>query len=70
MFVNGKSENIKCDDLIVSGKSMGISTQKCKSIISEIETVADNMEKYFENVNIKEETCNAIMSICKENTIR
>lgn len=70
MLVNGKSANINRDDLIASGKSMGISTQKCKNIISEIETVANNMEKYFENVNIKEETYNAIMSICKENMTR
>lgn len=67
MLVNGKSENIKHDDLIASGKSMGISTQKCKNIIFEIEAVANNIEKYFEKVNIKEETYNAIMSICKEN---
>lgn len=69
MLINGKSNNIRYEDLIVAGKKMGLNKQKCNWIIGEVEEIASKMPEYFEKVGIKEQTCDAIMQVVRGNDI-
>ena len=67
MLVNGKSENITYNDLISSGKNMGISSVKCKKIIDDVIIVSDDMEKYFEQASVREKTFSELTTIVNMN---
>ena len=66
MLINGKSNNIRYEDLIAAGKKMGLNKQKCNWIIGEVEEIASKMPEYFEIVGIKEQTCDAIMQVVRD----
>ena len=66
MLINGKNENITYDDLIISGKNMGISSVKCKKIINDINKVLENIESYFERAGVSEKSFAKINKIINE----
>ena len=66
MLINGKNENITYDDLIISGKNMGISSVKCKKIINDINKVLENIESYFERAGVREKSFSKIIKIINE----
>ncbi|MBP3198601.1 MAG: type II toxin-antitoxin system HipA family toxin [Eubacterium sp.] len=68
MLVNGKSEKITYNDLISAGKNMGIASSKCKKIINDIIKVLDDIEKYFEQVGVREETYSKLAKVINLNT--
>ena len=66
MLINGKNENITYEDLISSGKNMGISSVKCKKIINDVYKVLDNIENYFARVGVGEKSFSKIIKIINE----
>ena len=66
MLVNGKNENITYDDLISSGKNMGISSVKCKKIIKDVNKVLENIENYFERAGVGEKSFSKILNVINE----
>ena len=66
MLVNGKNENITYDDLISSGKNMGISSVKCKKIINDVNKVLENIENYFERAGVGEKSFSKILNVINE----
>ena len=68
MLVNGKSEKITYNDLISAGKNMGIASSKCKKIINDVIKVLDDIEKYFEQVGVREETYSKLAKVINLNT--
>nr|MCR5103466.1 type II toxin-antitoxin system HipA family toxin [Eubacterium sp.] len=66
MLINGKNENITYDDLIISGKNMGISSVKCKKIINDINKVLENIESNFERAGVGEKSFSKIIKIINE----
>lgn len=69
MLINNKSDNITYDDLIASGKNMGLSRQRCDSVINDVICVANKFSQYFEMAKISEKTCSALMRTIKEKRI-
>ena len=63
MTVNGKTEGIEYDDLIMSGKSMGLGKSKCDRIIADVQNVASDISVYFEKVGVKEKNCDIIKKV-------
>jgi serine/threonine-protein kinase HipA len=70
MLINGKSSGIQYEDLIASGKTMGLSKQKCNRIISEVEEVSTHFSEYFDKANVKEQTCHILKQVIQDNRIR
>lgn len=70
MLVNGKNRNIKYQDLIASGENMGLNKKKSNAIICQVEEIANHAKEYFDKVNIKEQTAEAIMAVMRSNSIR
>ena len=70
MTINRKVEEITTLDLLDAGGSMGIDSEKCKGIIMEIFSVADNIEKYFEQTGIREKTYTELMKVINDNRIK
>lgn len=60
MLINGKKENITLDDLITSGRTMDISTKRCKKIISDVKTAVDKWTSIADEVGIREKTASDI----------
>lgn len=69
MLVNGKSENILLEDLLVAGKNMGISSVTCKHIIDEVRQAVAQWMSLADQVGIRESTAKAIEKIITENDI-
>ena len=63
MLINGKNENITYDDLILSGKNMGISSVKCKKIINDVSKVLENIENYFARAGVGEKSFSKIVKV-------
>ena len=61
MSINGKSDNIKREDLLAVAENASIKTSKAQSIISEIEDVFKNIDNYLEP-DIPESIVNRVKS--------
>lgn len=55
MSINGKTSGITSDDLIASGKSMGLTVEFCRNAISQTESVVSDWLSYAEKCGITEE---------------
>ena len=55
MSINGKTSGITADDLIASGKSMGLSAEFCRKATSAAEAVVSDWLSYAEKCDISEE---------------
>jgi serine/threonine-protein kinase HipA len=55
MSINGKTSGITSDDLIASGKTMGLTAEFCHKTISETESVVSDWHNYAEKCGISEE---------------
>lgn len=66
MLVNGKAENITRDDLITSGKEMGLSARKCGSIIENELEILKKYKTYLSKAGIKEKTCKELWNAVKK----
>ena len=60
MSVNGKTSGITAEDLVASGKSMGLSQGFCRKVLSETEVVVGKWLSYAEKCGISEERANEI----------
>ena len=60
MSVNGKTFAITHDDLVMSGKNMGLSVEFCKNVIRKTEEIVSEWYKYAEKCNISEERANEV----------
>ncbi len=56
MLIQGKNKDITFDDLLASGKSMDISTKRCKKIIHDVEQAVSSWKEIADEVGIREET--------------
>ena len=63
MLINGKSSGIGYDDLIMSGRSMGLSRKKCDNILESIREVSKKYTAYLDSVKIKDNTIAALNSV-------
>ncbi len=55
MSINGKTSGITEDDIIASGRSMGLTAEFCRKVLSETETVLSEWPGYAEKCGIGEE---------------
>ena len=55
MSINGKIWGITADDLIISGKAMGLTAEFCRKAISKTESVVSEWLSYVEKSGISEE---------------
>ena len=62
MSINGKTSGITADDIIDSGRSMGLSSEFCRKTISETEDVVSNWLTYAEKTGISEERALEILN--------
>ncbi len=69
MLINGKSTNITYEDLIESGRTMGINKRKCDRIIDDVKTVAEKSADYLEQEGIKDDTVAELSSVISRNRI-
>lgn len=60
MSVNGKTSGITAEDLVASGKSMGLSQGFCRKVLSETEAVVGKWLSYAEKCGMSEERANEI----------
>lgn len=63
MLINGKKDKITLKDIIACGKNMDISTQRIKTIISEVKESVLKWPEYAENAGIRSETYQGIQSV-------
>ena len=49
---------------------MGLNKKKSNAIICQVEEIANHAKEYFDKVNIKEQTAEAIMAVMRSNSIR
>jgi serine/threonine-protein kinase HipA len=66
MRINGKTEGITYDDLIASGKAMGLNKTKCDRIISLTRSIADKMSVYLEQSGVSGKTIRMLESVIKQ----
>lgn len=55
MSINGKTSGITANDLIASGKSMGLTSEFCLKAISKTQVVVSDWLNYAEKCGISEE---------------
>ena len=63
MTINNKSTGISCEDLIQSGKAMGLPVDFCKKTIRAISIIVNNWPVYADRCNIDEERAESINNI-------
>lgn len=63
MLINGKKEKITLRDLITCGKNMDISTQRIKTIISEVKESVLKWPEFAAKTGIRSETYEGIQSV-------
>jgi len=63
MTINGKTTNLKKDDLMQCGFAMDIKTSKCNKIIDEVYEVVKEYNSIARSVNIKEYTIELLTNI-------
>ena len=69
MRINGKTDEITFDDLINSGKLMGLSKSKCEKEINQIQSVADKYSDYLEQSGVSDKTINMLTAVLGKNHI-
>ena len=65
MRINGKTDEITYDDLIASGKAMGLSKIKCDKIINLTQNIADEISDYLQKVGVCDKTINMLEGVIK-----
>ncbi|MBQ0041662.1 MAG: hypothetical protein KBS56_06510 [Clostridiales bacterium] len=60
MLVNGKKSEITYEDILEAGKSMSISTTRCKHIVADVEKAVKAWPKFAEDTGIRKETIDII----------
>lgn len=68
MRINGKTEGITYEDLIASGKAMGLNKAKCDKIVRLTQSIADKISGYLEQAGVSSKTIRMLESIIKNNT--
>jgi serine/threonine-protein kinase HipA len=63
MRVNGKTSDITYDDLIESGKSMGIAARKCAGIIQTVNSVKEEYVSYMKDAGVSAKTAKTLLPI-------
>ena len=63
MRVNGKTSDITYDDLIESGKSMGIAARKCAGIIQTVKGVKEEYVSYMKDAGVSAKTAKTLLPI-------
>ena len=66
MTINGKSEWITIDDLLLSGQVMGLTKKKCKNIIADVREVVITFPEIAGSIGIREQTIAAIEEVKKQ----
>lgn len=69
MTVNGKKNNIVLADLLESGEKMGLKKKKCMDIISRVNMIVSDFQKYAEELNIREKTYADIKKVLDQNAV-
>ena len=67
MRINGKTDDITYNDLIASGKTMGLSKAKCEKIIDQIKGVADKFDDYMHLAGVSDKTISMLISVLEKN---
>ncbi|MBR5974394.1 MAG: type II toxin-antitoxin system HipA family toxin [Clostridiales bacterium] len=63
MRVNGKTTDISYEDLIESGKSMGLTPRKCTGIIQTIRSVKEDYISYMKDAGVSMKTAKTLVKI-------
>ena len=66
MSINKKTENISYDDLITSGKNMGIGKAKCTKIISQVQSVAEKYPDYLHQSGVSDKTIRMLSAVLEK----
>lgn len=69
MRINGKTDEITYEDLIASGKTMGIRRAKCDTIIDKVLEIAGDYSGYMERANVSAKTTKMLLSVIDKNKI-
>lgn len=69
MSINKKTENISYDDLITSGKNMGLGKAKCAKIISQVQSVAEKYPDYLHQSGVSDKTIRMLSAVLEGNRI-
>ena len=63
MRVNGKTDDITYEDLLASGKNMGLSARKCAGIIQTVRSVKEEYISYMKDAGVSMKTAKALLPI-------
>jgi len=63
MLINGKSLDVTPDDYMECGKKMGLTTNKMRNIISQVQSATHSFEKYASESNVREERMTYIKNL-------
>ncbi|MCR5527919.1 MAG: type II toxin-antitoxin system HipA family toxin [Saccharofermentans sp.] len=63
MRINGKTERIDLNDLIESGKTMGLGKVKCARMIDQVQSVAERFPEYLQRSGVSDKTVATLSSI-------
>lgn len=69
MTINGKANKILLEDLLATGKAIGLKKKKCMDIISAVSETVENFENYASDVGIREKTFTGIQKILEQNKV-
>lgn len=69
MTINGKTTDIKLEDLLQAGAKMDIKDRKCRDIINEVSEIVSDFSSYAEQVGISERTVKHIKDILDINKV-
>ena len=64
--INGKSKNITDDDLLQTGKAMGLSKAFCENTVAKIRAVIQNWLIYAQKCDISEQTAETVAEVLKQ----
>ena len=69
MTINGKTTGIGLNDLLTSGREMGIKEKRCNDIIRDVAASANNFATFAEQAGVKEKTYEYINSVIGSNMV-
>ena len=69
MTINGKTTGIGLNDLLTSGREMGIKEKRCNDIIRDVAASANNFATFAEQAGVKEKTYEYINSVIGANMV-
>ncbi len=67
MLINNKRDHITMDDLVESGKQMGLSSRKCRTVISDVEAAIVKWQQTAERLDIDPDTIRMIHELMMQN---